>query len=334
MKKLLCFALAAVLTLTMSISGFCAELTTENRDAGMTISTTVPAVHKITVVYNEGGYVLINGKLCPSGTEITVDRFGEIDLDVICGKDHHIEKIMVNGEDVTEQFMNGTLKLENIVEDVYVEFFFESCASDPDDDCFKTDMEGVVYLGDKKVVGADLKFDFGEFTAKTDEDGRYYLEDISEGHHIVTISKDGEMLGTCEFTIVVSDEYDEVTVVTLPDGTQIVYVPSGTEQIYLDFIIADENGDGIPDVDPSLTDPTIPPEGGFGSTDRGNTGTHVAVGSPKEEKKPSIIDKIPQTGALIAAYPEISAGVLVITLFFILLLIFKRKKKDEEQPEG
>lgn len=320
--------------LTMSISGFCEELTTENTGAGMTISTSVPSGHIITVVYNEGGYVMINGKLCPSGTEITVDRFGGIDLDVICGNGYHIEKIVINGEDVTEQFYNGTLKLENVVEDIYIEFSFEDCASDPDDDCFKTDVEGTVYLGDEEVAGAELDFDFGEYTAETDEDGRYYIENMSEGHHTVTISKDGEKLGSCEFTIVVSDEYDEVTVVTLPDGSQIVYVPPGTDKIYLDFIIADENGDGIPDIDPDLTDPTIPPEGGFGSSNKGNTGTHIAVGGPKEEQKPSTPGNLPNLGALVAAHPEISAGVMAISMFFILLLVFKRKKDDEEQTEG
>lgn len=323
----------------MSITGFCAELTTEETGAGMTISTSVPSEHKIKIEYNDGGYVMINGKLCPSGTVITVDRFGGIDLDVICGKGHHIGKITVNGEDVTDLFNNGTLKLENVYDDIYVEFVFDECASDPNDNCFKTDMEGNVYLGDQKVDNAEMIFDFGEYTAKTDEDGRYFVEDMSEGHHTVTVIKDGKKLGSCEFTIIESDDVSEVTVVTLPDGTQIVYVPRGTDKIYLDFVIADEDGDGIPDVDPDLTDPTIPPEGGYGSTEKDNTGMHIVVGSPKKEEKPSagIVDKIPNLGVLVYTHPEILIGAMAVSMLVILLiiLIFKRKKDEsKEQTEG
>ena len=358
--------------MTMSISAFCADPEPGSQGGGMVISASVPSKHKITVHYNsDGGYIMFGGKICPDGTEITVSRFGDIDLDVICGKNHHISKIVVNGEDVTDKFANGSLTLTDVTTDVYVEFAFEDCASDPNDSCLKVDMGGCVYLGDEKVKDADMSFDFGSYTAKTDKDGRYFVDDLSEGRHSVTVTKDGQKLGTCEFVVEYSDEADKVDIQQLPDGTQLVVVPMGTDTVYLDFVIVDENGDGIPDIDPDLTDPTIPPEGGFestddpdgsGGTDKDETGMYITQGTPDDGKKP--VDnkptqndnnnndkkptdnggkkpakvptiKIPVMGALTAENIWLSAGIMLVSLFFILLLVFKRKKdKEEEQTQG
>lgn len=336
MKRFLCFALTALLLLTMSVSGFCAEPTADETSGGtMVITTSVPSKHKITVHYNDdGGAVMFNGKLCQDGTEIIVDRFDGINLDVICKKNHHVKQIVINGEDVTEQFVNGTIQLTDVVTDVYITFDFEDCSSDPNDDCYKLNSEGTVYLGDKKVSGADLDFDFGSFSAKTDKNGRYFVEDLSEGRHTVTVTKDGKKLGTCEFVVSVSEDADKVSVQTLPDGTQLVVVPKGTDKVYLDFVIDDENGDGIPDIDPNLTDPTVPPEGGFNGSDggKGNTGMHISLGSSKPEKTPP---KIPITDTLTSAYFLIPVGIMLVSLCFILLLALKRKKDEEkEQMKG
>lgn len=333
MRKVLCTVLALVLMLTMSVSAFGAELTAENTTGSMQLTTEIPSEHKITVTYTDGGYVLIGGKLCPSGTEISVDRFGGIDLDVICKKGYHIDKILVNGEDVTAQFADGTLSLDNVVNDIYVEFSFGECAKDPDDDCVKLDMEGAVYLGDKLLSNADMYFDFGSFTAKTDKNGRYYIDDIADGRHVVSISKDGKKLGTCEFVITVTDNVTKVTIIDLPDGTQEVLVPRDTDRIYLNFVIADDNGDGIPDVDPDETDPSIPPEGGFDGTDpdepKKDDGVDIVIGEPEEAPGPDI----PNTFGEFITGPYALIPVMAVSLFLILFMFFKRKKDDEEEEQ-
>lgn len=316
----------------MSVTGFCAELNADAETGNMQIFTEVPSEHKITVSYNDGGFVLIGGKLCPNGTEIPVDRFGEIDLDVICKKGYHIGKILMNGEDVTDKFADGTLTVENVVNDVCVEFFFEECAKTPDDKCVTFDAEGNVYLGKEKLGNADLYIDFGSYTAKTDKDGRYYIDDISEGRHIVSISKDGKKLGTCEFVISVCDDIDEVVIIKMPNGTQNVLVPRGEEKIYLDFTIADENGDGIPDVDPDETDPAIPPEDGFKPDPDApprDGGVEISVGEPKKEVDPII----PPTLAALMQHPVLMVSVMLTSLFFVFFLIWKRKKDDDEEEQ-
>ena len=248
MKKAISIIVVLAMVLVMAVPSF----------AGNTvISTSVPYEHSVTVTYNDGGYVLVNGKLCPDGTQFNINRFGEIDLGVIYENGYHLESVEVNGVDVTEQFISGNLKIANIIDDVFVEVTFEKCSSDPDDKCGKVDMEGTVYLGDKELVGAELSFDFGSVTAEADKDGRYFVEDISDGKHIVTISKDGEVLANTSFVIERAD-VKEVTLTTAPDGTQVVLVPVDAEKIYLDFNIADNDKNGIPDKDPDDTDPGDP----------------------------------------------------------------------------
>ncbi len=323
--------MAVVLLLTMSVSGFCGELTTAEPAGQMEITTSVPSAHTVTVTYTEGGYVLFRGKLCPSGTQIAVDRFGEINLDIICSKGYHIKTIEINGEDVTERFVNGTLKIENVVNDVHVEFSFQSCADDAQDSCKTIDMEGTVYLGKNKLKDAEMKFDFGDVVA-TDENGRYSIDDIGEGRHFVTISKDGEMLANCQ-VLIERGQVSDTVITTLPDGTTKVTVPMNADKFYLDFIIEDSNDDGVPDVDPDITDPTTPPEDGFVSPDPDEPPIDDGVDFEVGEPEPEVPGFIPDLGAMLVKYPVISATTMVSSFFLILLILFKRKKEDEEEEE-
>ena len=246
MKKALSIIVALVMMFAMCVPSFATKLTTD-----------VPYEHTVTVTYNEGGRVLLEGRVCPNGAQIKINRFGEIDLSAILENGYHLEKVSVNGVDVTDKYVDGNLRITNITTDVYVNFTFEKCSDDPNDSCEKVAMEGTVYLGKEELPGAEMSFDFGSATTSTDSDGDYYIENISEGRHIVTISKDGEVLAHITFVIEFAD-VKKVALKTAADGTQVVQVPYGTEKIYLDFYIIDSDGDGIPDQDPDVTDPNNP----------------------------------------------------------------------------
>ncbi len=246
MKKTLSIVVALVMMFAMCVPSFATKLTTD-----------VPYEHTLTVTYNEGGKVLLEGRVCPNGAQIKIDRFGEIDLSAILENGYHLEKVTVNGVDVTDRYVDGNIRITNITTDVHVNFVFEKCSDDPNDKCGSVAMKGTVYLGEEELPGAEMSFDFGSTTVKTDANGKYYVENISEGRHIVTISKDGKTLAHITFVIEFAD-VDEVTLRTAIDGTQVVQVPYGTEKIYLDFYIIDRDGDGIPDQDPSITDPNNP----------------------------------------------------------------------------
>ncbi len=359
MKKLLSIVVALAMLFCLAIPVFATELT-----------TSVPYEHSVTVTYNEGGYVLVNGRVCPNGAQFNINRFGEIDLSVILENGYHLESVTVNGEDVTEYYADGNLRIADITNDVNVNFTFAKCADDPNDKCGKVNMEGKVYLGDKLLPNAEMSFDFGSATAKTNSDGKYAVEDISEGRHIVTISKDGEPLAHITFVIEFAD-VDEPTVTTAVDGTQVVQVPYGEEKIYLDFYIIDRDGDGIPDQDPDVTDPNNPdidPDGnpdtdgdgipdvddpdddndGIPDTedpDDDNDGHHDDYDGGDEDEdddggfvKIGEPDKIvggdiPNTLADLFQNPIAIYSTMVLSLFLFFIILFKRKKDDEEEEK-
>lgn len=355
MKKALSIILVLAMVLVMAIPSFASNTT---------ISTVVPDEHTVTVVYNDGGYVLVNGKLCPDGTQFKINRFGEIDLGAVFKNGYHLDTIEINGTDVTEQYIDGNLKITDINTDLLVEFAFEKCSDDANDKCGKVDIEGTVYFGDTELKDATLSFDFGSVTAKTNADGRYSVEDIADGKHLVQISKDSEVLANTSFVIVRAD-VDEPELTTASDGTQVVVIPVDADKIYLDFHILDNNNDGKPDIDPDDTDPGDPdnpdfkdpdgdpddkpdgndPDGKPDDTPDGDDPSGKPDTDPNDEDKDGVIITIggpvkptpsipiPDTFVEFFESPLVMGSMMILSLFLFILLIFKRKKDEEDDRE-
>ncbi|MGN0572240.1 MAG: hypothetical protein ACI4K9_08685 [Candidatus Fimenecus sp.] len=300
----------------------------------MELKTIVPDQHEITITYNEGGYVLYEDEVVPSGTTLVVPRHGGFDLTIICGADSHLESVTVNNEDVTGKMVYGRLYLDDVYTDLNIIFSFEACAGedptpgdpptgDPDappqpaedDPCHRMALQGGVYSGDQDtpLPEAKLVFDFGELEITADEDGQYTLPVIKDGRHSVEIENaDGEVVGRDSFVIDVRPDATETTVETLEDGTQVVIVPEGTALVYLDFIV---NADGSVTVVPGNPEPApeVPPSD-IGEIIKDN---------------PVII----KTGALIRENPVEAAVLFGFAFFLLLFLIVRRRKKDEENDE-
>ncbi|MGN0520779.1 MAG: hypothetical protein ACI4LB_08580 [Candidatus Fimenecus sp.] len=324
MKKACSAVLCVLLCFALQLGAFAES---------MELKTIVPDQHEITISYNEGGYVLYEDEVVPSGTTIVVPRHGEVDLEIICGAESHLKSVTVNGEDVTEEMTYGRLPLTDVYTDLNIVFAFEDCAGegtapgdpsagDPDtpppaadDPCHRMALQGGVYSGDKNtpLPEASLTFDFGELETVADENGRYALPVIKDGRHSVEITTaDGEVVGRESFVIDVRTNVTETTVETLEDGTQLVIVPEGSERVYLDFIV---NADGSVTVVPGA--PETPPE-----------------------EKPADIGEIIKdnpviikTGALIRENP-VEAAVLFGFAFFLLLFLFVRRRKKDEENDG
>lgn len=272
------------------------------------LSTVVPGEHEITVVYNEGGIVLMDGELVPSGSVIEIGRFGDIRLDIIADSDAHLKKVYVNGEDKTDDMLYGQLTLENVNTDIEVIFDFESCdGSDTpegepthEDPCVRMAMSGNVFRGDKLLPGGRLEFDLGSNSAEI-KNGKYSLSEIKDGYHQVTIYDDnGTVIGGDGFSIAVSNSVSKMKIERLPNGTQLITVPVGTKEINVDFIVNDDMS--------------------------------VTIKETQEEEE-SIIDTIiPNTSAFLRENPMILTGIAVATVFmFIIIPLFRRKRKDEEE---
>lgn len=340
MKKALSIVLAFVMLIVMSVTAFAGNTT---------ITTTVPEEHMVTINHNDGGYVLVNGKLCPNGTQFKINRFGGIDLSAVLENGYHIDSIIMNGIDVTDQYIDGNFKASNIACDTVIAFVFEACANDPNDKCGKVDIEGTVFLGEKELKNAEISIDFGSVTATTDADGRYFIEDIADGKHLVTISKDGKDLAHTSF-VIVREDVEETVLRTAEDGTQVVVIPLDAEKVYLDFHIIDNNNDNIPDIDPEDTDPGDPdnpdfkdpdgdPDDSSGTPptqpdtdpdDKDKDGVVITIGGPVE---PTPIIPIPDTFAELFETPIITGSLMAFSFFFIVLILFKRKKDEEDERE-
>ena len=109
-------AIAAMFFTTMSVLAADAGNSSNSQS---TISTTVPDSHNICVekshadVVIEGEEDQIEGNI----DNFVVDRFAEPKIRITTEKGWKVSKILLNGEDVTEQFQDGYLTLEEVCED-------------------------------------------------------------------------------------------------------------------------------------------------------------------------------------------------------------------------
>ena len=110
-------AIAAMFFTTMSVLAADAGSSSNSQS---TISTTVPDSHNIRVekshadVVIEGEEDQIEGNI----DNFVVDRFAEPKIRIAPEEGWKVSRILLNGEDVTEQFQDGYLTLEEVCEDL------------------------------------------------------------------------------------------------------------------------------------------------------------------------------------------------------------------------
>ncbi len=255
MKKALALLLCLLLACGCCLPAFAAD---EAGQSGMTLSTVVPDTHTVQVNYNQGGYVMVNGALCEDGCTLTVPRHSELELSLITQKGYAIERVLVNGDDVTAGVEYGAYTVASVSRDTVVEVTFRARTAGEESQA--VDVAGKVYRGDDPLAGAQLELDFGASRVTAGEDGGYLLESIEDGRHYLEISADGSVAGRTQFVLEAAD-ISETVVDTLPDGTQRVRYPEGTEKVYLDFFVNEDGSVTIrPGEEPAPTPPVTPPE--------------------------------------------------------------------------
>ena len=131
-------AIAAMFFMTMSVLAADAGSSSNSQS---TISTTVPDSHNIRVekshadVVIEGEEDQIEGNI----DNFVVDRFAEPKIRITPEEGWKVSRILLNGEDVTEQFQDGYLTLEEVCEDTTLvidtaEYTSGGESKDPDKD--------------------------------------------------------------------------------------------------------------------------------------------------------------------------------------------------------
>ena len=110
-------AIAAMFFTTMSVLAADAGSSSNSQS---TISTTVPDSHNIRVEKSHADVVIEGEEDQTEGNidNFVVDRFAEPKIRITPEKGWKVSRILLNGEDVTEQFQDGYLTLEEVCEDL------------------------------------------------------------------------------------------------------------------------------------------------------------------------------------------------------------------------
>ena len=107
-------AIAAMFFTTMSVLAADAGSSSNSQS---TISTTVPDSHNIRVEKSHAD-VVIEDQIEGNIDNFVVDRFAEPKIRITPEEGWKVSRILLNGEDVTEQFQDGYLTLEEVCEDM------------------------------------------------------------------------------------------------------------------------------------------------------------------------------------------------------------------------
>ena len=109
-------AIAAMFFTTMSVLAADAGSSSNSQS---TISTTVPDSHNIRVEKSHADVVIEGEEDQSDGNmdNFVVDRFAKPKIQITPEKGWKVSRMLLNGEDVTEQFKDGYLTLEEVCED-------------------------------------------------------------------------------------------------------------------------------------------------------------------------------------------------------------------------
>ena len=110
-------AITAMFFTTMSVLAADAGSSSNSQS---TIRTTVPDSHNIRVEKSHADVVIEGEEDQTEGNidNFVVDRFADPKIQITPEKGWKVSKILLNGEDVTEQFKDGYLTLEEVCEDL------------------------------------------------------------------------------------------------------------------------------------------------------------------------------------------------------------------------
>ena len=115
----------AVLGLCLCLFPYCAmtafaenTITSTAPQNDAVISVSVPSAHTLTVTVPDGVTVTLDGV---AGNNFSIDRLSEPTLAVNIPDGQEIVKIMLNGEDVTDKFVNRRYKLPPVYENLALE---------------------------------------------------------------------------------------------------------------------------------------------------------------------------------------------------------------------
>ena len=255
MKKILCFLCTLFLLIGVSITAFAQDTV---------LQTEIPNSHTVTVESN-GGRISLEGVVCKAA--VSVERHKEQSYRIIPDDGKLVDKVLYNGEDVTDKVIRNVFTAPKLVRDAELSVTYKDAPAASDER--KYEIHGTVEDENGDPLSG-VTVDIGGKTEVTDEKGKFQLEDIPSGIHSVVITdKDGKVLGSGVITIDKADE-SGLTFTVDKNGNPVIKPGANTKIIDLTLVV-DKNGDikitGVADSTPQSgnTDDKAPQTGDAGN---------------------------------------------------------------------
>ncbi len=118
MKKAAVFLLCFSMLFTGALAAYADDENVNNAPGNVRIETEVPDSHRFTVKVEGNVTFRLNGK---EGTLFVVERLSEPELEIIPNEGERVTKVTINGEDMTDQFVDGKYKFPPVYQDEYIE---------------------------------------------------------------------------------------------------------------------------------------------------------------------------------------------------------------------
>lgn len=213
------------------------------------ITATVPDSHNITVTA-DGAEVFCNGQ---SGERFTVDRLSTPKLLIRAVSGKEVTKILLNGDNITEQAKGGYYTLEPIYENKALIVVTKDAPAAQG----KTyTVQGTVKRNGNPVSGITIELRSTLKTNVTDSNGKVSFSNVECGQHSLTAVENGTIIGYVEFVMTEGNASD----LSLADRIYTVNVNKNEIGINLTLNLTDNGIISIADV----TD--VSGGGSFGNT--------------------------------------------------------------------
>lgn len=191
MKKLTVLLMCFCLLFASPVTAFAQSVSQDGSEGSAVISATVPDSHTVTVDAAHA-QVFYNSA---NATSFTVERLSAPRFLIRPENGWHVSKVTLNGEDVTAQLMSGYLNLPAVYEDKTIAV--ETVVASPDTDS-QHKISGTIRDENGNPV-PDATVDIGGNTGKTDQNGNFFVSNVPDGYHPVTVTdQDGCIIGYTE----------------------------------------------------------------------------------------------------------------------------------------
>ena len=96
-----------------------------------TLTTTVPSVHTLRIALNGNGQIVVDGVPYKQTASLQIKRHSTPEISVIPDSGWKLKSVMLDGQDITEEFQDGAFAFSETREDLKLTVVFEAQSSTP-----------------------------------------------------------------------------------------------------------------------------------------------------------------------------------------------------------